>query len=509
MGKAKSRIVPEQVTLSLLDPGMTAMHKVGLAGLWMTLKALEKDTAVIRSLPTGSGWRLDDRSVTLVYGTQPKLFCDWLIRASFRLDSEGLFWFPALGSPSDSSNYQHPIVLQDALLGTFLQHGLTRKADPVKKPTGSREYTIGGMTYVVQFRRVKQYAHQNEDITPGEHTRLAGWTLPGGAERHSALGATSLTAPAEHALLLRFAVVGAIYFKIKTIGEGVRPSYSLVLPEVTNLADYARIRSRFLTYGVRESLAAGTADAGLRVLAELESAGLLPDLKSASCRVISFGTLPWSEQQKSRVHLMDVRPSSASALKVYAVSRTVLFPRLVRPKNSDPFWDVPLVPDLVARNAIAGQDWYVGFADLVADKDRRRHVFEYEKGGLVAMVSNPQVLPTGPELIFVQACHEALRRHMGQKHGRPGGADWATEFERIRVSIARCKNAAALRETITSFWSRGGALHKGENTLLVAGDDWWQQVLPLFSDQNWRKAKDLALLALASYPGSKEKGEAS
>lgn len=31
------------ITINLFGPGMTALHKVGLAGLWMTLEALEGD----------------------------------------------------------------------------------------------------------------------------------------------------------------------------------------------------------------------------------------------------------------------------------------------------------------------------------------------------------------------------------------------------------------------------------------------------------------------------------
>ena len=118
------------------------------------------------------------------------------------------------------------------------------------------------------------------------------------------------------------------------------------------------------------------------------------------------------------------------------------------------------------------------------------------------MVEDTEALPEGPERTLVLACQEALRRYMGRKFARPGGADWGNEFERVRVSIARCKNLASFRETITDFWARGGTLHKGEGTLLTVGPSWWQDVLPLLSEKNWRKAKDLALLALASYPGS-------
>jgi CRISPR-associated protein Cas8a1/Csx13 len=112
------------------------------------------------------------------------------------------------------------------------------------------------------------------------------------------------------------------------------------------------------------------------------------------------------------------------------------------------------------------------------------------------------------EQIFVRACHEAWRRRMGQlgERARREGASFrdlvGREFERLRVGFARCKNAATLRETVTDFWARAGGPLPG----LQSG---WQELLPLLGEKNWRKAKDLALLALASYqPTSKEEEKA-
>lgn len=502
MGKKTKAVTPQQVVVSLSDPGMTALHKVGLAGLWMTLRAFERDRELMRTLPAGTGWRLARAGVTLVLGPTPKDLFDWLIASAFRLDKAGFIWFPALGRPAD--NIQQAVVRQSAMLGTFLQHGLTRKADPSMSPGGSVNTVVDDLPHVLEYRRVTAYAHQKQDITPGNPVRLAGWSLPGGSERHTAYGETKLAEPAERALVLRFAPVGAICFELRARLRGVRLAYALVLPEVTDLEQYARCRGCFLPYGVKQLYAAGAADAGMRVLAELHAAGLLPDLRSAACRVVSFGVVPWSTQQKTRVQLATVRVGVESDLDLYRRCVNWLPATLVRRENAAPFWDVPLVPDLVARNLSSDKEWYQGFADLVADKDRRRHVFSYEKEGLKEMAKDTNILPDGSERIFVQACQEALRRRMGQKHGRPGGADWGTEYEKVRVAIARCKNAATFRETIADLWARGGSLQKGDKSLLDAGDDWWQQVLPLFGETGWRKAKDLALLALASYPGGKE-----
>lgn len=113
------------------------------------------------------------------------------------------------------------------------------------------------------------------------------------------------------------------------------------------------------------------------------------------------------------------------------------------------------------------------------------------------MVKDKAAFPDGPERTFVQACHEAWRRRMAQiseKAGREGSSfrdQVNRESIRLRTAFCRCKNATTLREVVTDFWARGGCL--------PALQDGWKDVLPLLDERNWRKGKDLALLALASY----------
>ena len=123
------------------------------------------------------------------------------------------------------------------------------------------------------------------------------------------------------------------------------------------------------------------------------------------------------------------------------------------------------------------------------------------------MVQEREAFPDSPEKTFVLACQEAWRRRMGQigeKAKREGSSfpdQVSREFERLRVAFSRCKNAASMREVITDFWARGGAP-------LKALQDGWRDVLAMLNEKEWRKAKDLALLALASYkPATKEESE--
>lgn len=108
---------------------------------------------------------------------------------------------------------------------------------------------------------------------------------------------------------------------------------------------------------------------------------------------------------------------------------------------------------------------------------------------------------TESERLFIRVCHESWRKRMGKLGARAlneslGDAGFrrlaGKEAERLRTSLAHSKNADTLRETVIDFWARSGV-----NEFLQG--DGWAKLLPLFSEKNWRKAKDLALLALISY----------
>lgn len=105
------------------------------------------------------------------------------------------------------------------------------------------------------------------------------------------------------------------------------------------------------------------------------------------------------------------------------------------------------------------------------------------------------------ERIFIQTCHEAWRRRAGQfgeQVKQSGGSftrKYQSEYEKLRVALAHSKNATTLRAVLTDFWSRARSLP----SLQEGG---WSAILPLLDDSQWHKARDLALLALASYQTS-------
>lgn len=138
--------------IDLFAPGMTTLHRVGLAGLAMTLSALEEDGTAEQLQPSGS-WKVTARDVTFQWQGDEKAFFSRLIRASFRVTDDGLIWFPGLGHPLDHP--ENAGVLHSAILNTFLQHPRTRKSAKRLSPRSWKLMTNRSSSAICRFPRTR------------------------------------------------------------------------------------------------------------------------------------------------------------------------------------------------------------------------------------------------------------------------------------------------------------------------------------------------------------------
>jgi len=154
--------------------------------------------------------------------------------------------------------------------------------------------------------------------------------------------------------------------------------------------------------------------------------------------------------------------------------------------------------ELIAENLARNQPWYSGISEKVNSNELFQKL-AYEKRGLYQVIQ--KINSDERDKLFIQACHEAIRltnkQIYEQANKRGEVPNYERETLRIRTGLSRCKNAETFREFITDFWSRARrkypipTLHKH-----------WQDLMELvMDDKQWKKARDLALLALASYKG--------
>ncbi len=134
-----------------------------------------------------------------------------------------------------------------------------------------------------------------------------------------------------------------------------------------------------------------------------------------------------------------------------------------------------------------------------------RNQLQFERKGLHAMISDPKMWDEAGESIVVQAVHLALRGRYGQIDDENKSNQIAMknrfsgEYDRWRLAFAGSKTADQFRKALCDLFSRAG-----RNEVL---QQQWQQLLPMMRTANWQHARDLALLALCSYPSRGNESE--
>ncbi len=159
-----------------------------------------------------------------------------------------------------------------------------------------------------------------------------------------------------------------------------------------------------------------------------------------------------------------------------------------------------IIRELITENLARGFPWWHNFTSAVRSSDLFKLV-RYEKQGLQQMVKNAK-WDEQAQILFVKACHQALLQIYGKLYGRGKEGEYIQiqrENERIRSGLIRCQNSEDFRHFMTAnFWSKAG------NISILA--DYWEELMPLTTKpDNWKLARDLALLSLASYKSQKRK----
>lgn len=503
-----------KMTLKLNAPGMTSLHKAGLAGLYMTLRAFEETNQKIEGL----NWELEPTQVILDWQDQrPGKAFQEMIKKSFWLD-EGFIRLTGLEvskPPTPDKKYD----LYNALLNSFLQFGPHR-------PTLGKQtltYEVGEKVCLIKnFAPIKEFRHQfaaddfiNNEGNFFESIEAAGWLYPGGGQRHVVHRDTKLNEPTQLALALLFAPVGVIYYTIRSRSKGRKARLAMLIPEIKDLELYTEIRQAFARQGVFEMTASSASDAALRMFTTIEAnqasntfAQFLDE--SSVCRVITFGIVGWNEKQKSRTYAHSVISGRLPGLENYAKAAAIFKNRWQlsgQDKNHESYFIIgSTAREIIADNIAQSEVWYHDLATFLTNKETRKGL-SFERKELNQMIEQAS-FDDKRKSRFISVCHESWRKRMGKLSDRASkGGGYRRdliqkEFEKLRTALLRSRNSQTLRQTVVDLWARAGL----NNDLQGQG---LRELLPLFNEENWRETRDLALLALISYqPKDPEEAEA-
>ncbi|WP_406697943.1 type I-MYXAN CRISPR-associated Cas8a1/Cmx1 [Singulisphaera sp. Ch08] len=492
----------ETLSIDLFAPGMSPLHRAGLGGLAATLKWIDDKVKGDRRPP--GDWSVDDRQVELRWENSngAKDFLKRLYELAFQIDENGLIHLPG----SYGNGPPKPEVLAELQQGmslTILQFGPNRKSDGV----ALKSYEIDNQTITIQHQKLTGYTHQSEweKLVTGKgtlkpHAIISGTIAPGFVQRHVAFPSTTIEQPPGLAIALHFALIGTLSLAID------RKTGVLLVPDVKDLNLFVRRRGLMTPKSARDCRIASPADAALQTQVRLQLTEGAQKLKTDRCLAVLFATKAWNEKQKARASVLDIEPDTTT-LERFDLAMHTLQARIALTKPTKkgeapvPFWAESVIRPLVAENLARDQPWYQDFRRLVVSPDgsddaQKVRQLGFEKKGLQAMV-NAHWEDRGEEAI-VRSVHEAMFRRYGMIRDETAGNQTAfnnradRQMQRWRLAFAGAKTADDFRKALTDLWSRSGS-----NPVLKSS---WREVLPLICDEDrWRLARDLALLALASY----------
>ena len=491
-----------ELRMGLFDPGMTAMHRAGLGGMAMSLKATKAGTV------PGLGSKVEADAITLTFDEGDAEALARFVEAAMYCEG-GLVRFAAFDKQS-SADVMH---MNECLLGTLLQHPKMLRPDGAKK--AERVLSVDdGKTVVFRVKQLTDFVHRyaaREKLLAADGTlarkpiEIKGWAIPGAVQRHSKVAATTYTEPPERLLPLLFAPLGVVPMRIVGAGGSGKHRFVLLIPEVSDLRAFPGKRKRFAA--TRNMICAGPADAVLHFFAALEGSRAGEKLRSR-CIAWTIGKVTWSSQQMTRTEELELLEPSAEKITTYNTITKHAEKRLVEGARSQAFWTVPAWRSFLTENLAAGRPLWAGLHRATTiDADRRKRLLQYERKHIMEIVNEMiqnDSLGNEAEQRFVAAFHQAIRQRWGALGERIRSerldqqSTFNKDFEVMRVTLSRPKNAETFRHAVTDFWARAG-----RNSVLQAH---WRDVLTFLRSEDWQLGRDLALLALASYPGKGSSG---
>lgn len=466
--------------LSLLDPNTLLPHRAGIAGLALALSVMPLEGKPL-------SWEVTEDTVKLIWEGSDREAVKWLLEQTYQMQ-DGYLDVPAL-----KLDQQGLYTFTDGVTSTFLQHSKQRNRG---KTTTSLSFPIeeGQPEIRIDFRPVID-CYYTRDFSDAFNSKgafkltipLKGHHIPGlvecfvnGAYQESPTGFLSLL----------FLPLACGYYKLPGIRSAV------VIPEVTNLKQWVEQRQEF-SGRVHQNLkapyanyrASGAGESALRFLLQEKVVEDSKPLRVQYCEVYQLGGQPWDTNQsylKQAVYRVKV---TDEILELYDIAAQ-LFPSQVRKTDKGETWlAVSKVLPWISENLIAVRVWYAGFYEF------RKRNSVYERKGLVKMTN---YLTPDEQVLFdaVQGAFSTyLRRQIlqAQKQGR--ALDYGQVTDKVIYRLQRPSTQQEFATALVDFLSQFRS--KAMRSVGPQISAW------IHREANWRQARDLVLLAIATYQSKK------
>jgi CRISPR-associated protein Cas8a1/Csx13 len=463
-----------ELTLSIFDPNTLIPHRAGIAGLALALSVINPDDVPIN-------WDVTEDAVNLSWSCSDREAILSLMQQTYQL-RDGYLDVPAL-----NLDQQGKYIFSEGVTTTFLQHGQQRKQSksvPKVFPVDETEITINfrpveDCYYTRDFKEAfnSKGAFKPEIPVKGHH-------LPGLVEcfAHGAYQESP-----EGFLALVFLPLACSYYQL----SGYRSA--VVIPEVKNISEWVRRRKNYSGSTYRDFRSSSSGESGLRFLLQEKLIEDNKQWKVDYCEVYQLGKQQWDGSQsylKQAIYRVKV---DDEILDLYD-SAFQFFKPQIRTKDTGETWlAISKVLPWLCDNLITGKPWYLGFYEWKKQNEL------YERKGLVSM---SQYLDALEQTFFdaVQGAFSSFLREQiiqAQKQGRK--PDYPQITNKVINRLQRPSTQQDFAKTTVDFLSR----YRSKSTRGVGAEIYqW-----LHKDNQWKQARDLALLAIASYTGKGKDGK--
>jgi CRISPR-associated protein Cas8a1/Csx13 len=492
-----------EFSLSIFDPNTLLPHRAGIAGLALALSVLDPKNAPL-------SWEVTENSVTLAWEGNDRDSFEWLLNKTYQLTNDGYIDSPAL-----NLDFQGLHVFTQGLLNSFLQHTQHRKLGSSMQrrlsiDEGEPEVLIKSVQVLGCYYTEKIDCFDKKGKFK-EKINLKSQHLPGlegcfinGEYKESPQGF----------LPLLFLPLSCGYYELppKTVGGKTTSRSAIIIPGISNLLKWVHRRKEFPARSYRNFRSSSLGEATLNFLLD----GILDDnfqtLAVDYCEVYQLGKQSWSHSSQSYVKQVVYRADkNPILLKQYQVA-TSFFPSRIRQKNDgEVFFSISRTLPWICDNLIVSKPWYTGFSEFMKIRLNPRKpkseknflVYKLQLGGLIKMT---QYLNEQEEILFdaVQGSFSYyLAKQFSYRQGQLGRElnkenlqdVMSSSTEKVVNRLQRPNTRFDFAKTLVEFLSDHPTKH-----LKAVGPQIYNWI---HREENWRQAKDLTLLAIATYTSKK------
>lgn len=467
------------LSLSIFDPNTLIPHRAGMAGLALTLSAIDPISVPFQ-------WEVSEDTVNLYWNCSDQEAITSLFEHSYRLQ-DGYLDAPAL-----NLDMQGKYTFSEGVIRSFLQHSQQRK---LSKDAVTLTFLIeeGQPEISRTFKPLESayYIGEFKDLFTAKgvfkpKVSLKGQHLPGLVECF--VNGTYQESP-EGFISLLFLPLACGYYQL----TGFRSA--IVIPEVKNIKEWVKRRknSSGRTYSNFSSSSSG--ESALKFLLQEKIVEDNKLFRVEYCEVYQLGKQQWDGNQsylKQAVYRVNVNDD---ILSLYESASQFFKPQVLENDKGETWLALSKILPWLCDNLITGKSWYLGFYDFYKQNRNLYH----ERKGLISMTKYLDPL----EQIFFDAIQGAFSSFLrGQimeatKQGRP--LDYPQATNKVINVLLRPSTKIDFAKATVDFLSR----HRSKMARGVGPEIYhW-----LHKENNWNQARDLALLAIATYTSKGKDGE--